>query len=290
LTANGNLLATASVKGTLLRVWDVATSSMVHEFRRGVERANITCLAFSWDDQWLGCCSDKGTAHVFYCETKPTEEPSKKSSFTRRLFSPTSGGNFQPKSVCQVRGVPHPLACAFLGDTPNVLAVAGWDADGNGVLLVSEFAAHQEARRIAYHVLVKNNNTNNNNNPETEDERRRRRARGWKPQLPETPNHDFGNLQISEQQQGGLVTTVDHDNGEDDDDFCEVIVEPPQEPVVTEERVMEEDDEEEGHGEAASSAAETSSKGDATLQDSVRTEPLDDDPEPTEEPTLEATQ
>jgi hypothetical protein len=106
------------------------------------------------------------------------------------------------------------MACAFIGDAPNILAVAGWDADGNGVLLISEFAAHQEARRIAYHVLVKNGIE------ETEEERRRRRARGWKPSLPETPDHHFGNMQISEPAMNQLST-----NDVEDEDFCEVLVE-----------------------------------------------------------------
>ena len=30
-----------------LRVWNVSTQACIHEFRRGVERATITCLAFS---------------------------------------------------------------------------------------------------------------------------------------------------------------------------------------------------------------------------------------------------
>jgi len=217
LTASGTQLATASTKGTVLRVWNVATQSCIYEFRRGVERATIMCLSFSWDDQWLSCCSDKGTAHVFFCEQK--QEDRKSSSLTKRLFSQSSKS--QPKSVCQIRGIPHPMACAFLGDAPNILAVAGWDADGNGVLLISEFAAHQEARRIAYHVLVKNGIE------ETEEERRRRRARGWKPSIPDTPDHHFGNLQISEPIMNHLST-----NDVEDEDFCEVLLERSAGPII----------------------------------------------------------
>lgn len=219
LTANGNKLATASAKGTIIRVWDIASSSCIHEFRRGVERATITCLAFSWDDQWLSSCSDKGTVHVFHCkeEDKSLAAKSTASSFTKFLTSSTAQ---KPKSVCQIRGIPHPLACAFIGDVPNMLAVSGWDADGNGVLLLSEFAAHQEARRVAYHVLVKNSVE------ETEEERRRRRARGWKPKVQDTPDNDFGNMQITEPSMNHLSTQTT------DDDFCEVLVEPPTEPSI----------------------------------------------------------
>jgi len=266
LTADGGKLATASHKGTIVRVWDVATSQNIYEFRRGVERANITCLAFSWDDQWISCSSDKGTTHIFYLENEAKEKQNnnrKNGSSSKKKNGSTSSGSIlgsgssllssgsrllmgsfsssaskaQPKSVCQIRGVPHPLSCAFIGDAPNLIAVAGWDADGNGVLLISEFAAHQEARRVAYHVLVKNSSTAD----ESEEERRRRRARGWVPSgSDENPNVNisasaddprmhFGHLRISdamaeESQRFQTQTT--------DDDFCEVIVQPRKEPVI----------------------------------------------------------
>jgi len=221
LTASGNKLATASVKGTIIRVWDIATSSCIHEFRRGVERATITCLAFSWDNQWLSSCSDKGTVHIFHCKDDSKEDSNNKkaskSTFSRLLSSTTTQ---KPKSICQIRGIPHPIACAFVGDATNMIAISGWDADGNGVLLLSEFAAHQEARRVAYHVLVKNSVE------ETEEERRRRRARGWKPKVPDTPDNGFGNMQISEPSMNHLSTQ------NTDDDFCEVLFDPPKGPEI----------------------------------------------------------
>lgn len=272
LTASGSLLATASEKGTVLRVWNIATQSCIHEFRRGVERATITCLAFSWDDQWLSCCSDKGTAHVFYCEQK--QEEKKSSSLTKRFFSPILKNGSETKSVSQVRGVPHPLACAFVGDAPNILAVAGWDADGNGVLLISEFAAHQEARRIAYHVLVKNGVE------ETEEERRRRRARGWRPSVPDTPDHSFGNLQITEPAMNHLST-----NDVEDEDFCEVRVETTPAPIIETKEVTATESPTNATSSAAQPDSETASENGASMQDSIQAEPLDD---PTEE--LEATQ
>ena len=266
LTADGGKLATASHKGTIVRVWDVSTSQNIYEFRRGVERANITCLAFSWDDQWISCSSDKGTTHIFYLENEAKEKQNnnrKNGSSSKKKNGSTSSGSIlgsgssllssgsrllmgsfspsaskaQPKSVCQIRGVPHPLSCAFIGDAPNLIAVAGWDADGNGVLLISEFAAHQEARRVAYHVLVKNSSTAD----ESEEERRRRRARGWVPggsdenpnvnisASADDPRMHFGHLRISdamaeESQRFQTQTT--------DDDFCEVIVQPRKEPVI----------------------------------------------------------
>jgi len=273
LTADGGKLATASHKGTIVRVWEVSTSQNIYEFRRGVERADITCLAFSWDDQWVSCSSDKGTTHIFYLENETKDKHNKSNSNNRNnnvstasyknkngssggilgstglsllssgsrmlmgSFSAATAANSQPKSVCQIRGVPHPLACSFIADSPHLIAVSGWDADGNGVLLISEFAAHHEARRVAYHVLVKNPTTAD----ETEEQRRRRRARGWLPKgsdrsgdrhIPDNvddPRTHFGHLRISdemaeESQRFQTQTT--------DDDFCEVIVQPRREPVI----------------------------------------------------------
>ena len=65
LTPSGGLLATASEKGTLVRVWNTADGSPLMELRRGTDRADIHSLAFSPAGDWLALSSDKGTIHVF---------------------------------------------------------------------------------------------------------------------------------------------------------------------------------------------------------------------------------
>merc|ERR1711933_472009 len=161
------------------------------------------------------------------------------SSGSRLLMGslPTAATKSHPKSVCQIRGVPHPLACAFIGDSPHLIAVAGWDADGNGVLLVSEFAAHQEARGVGYYVLVKNPKTIN----ESHEQRRRRRARGWVPTDDDgtaKTNHNMGDADDPATYYGPLLVSdlTEHSarfhTQTTDDDFCEVIVQPVKEPVI----------------------------------------------------------
>lgn len=67
LSPNGKLLATASERGTIIRVFSSADGTKLKEFRRGSDPAKIYCLAFSRGDttEWLAATSDKGTAHVF---------------------------------------------------------------------------------------------------------------------------------------------------------------------------------------------------------------------------------
>jgi len=65
LNFNGTRLATASKKGTLIRVWDTATGNRLQEMRRGVDQAIIYSICFSQQTQWLATSSDKGTIHVF---------------------------------------------------------------------------------------------------------------------------------------------------------------------------------------------------------------------------------
>ncbi|XP_022770944.1 autophagy-related protein 18a-like isoform X2 [Durio zibethinus] len=65
LTQDGQLLATASTKGTLVRIYNTVDGCLLQEVRRGADRAEIYSLAFSSNAQWLAVSSDKGTVHVF---------------------------------------------------------------------------------------------------------------------------------------------------------------------------------------------------------------------------------
>eukprot|EP00826_Nyctotherus_ovalis_P055385 TRINITY_DN7348_c0_g6_i1.p1 TRINITY_DN7348_c0_g6~~TRINITY_DN7348_c0_g6_i1.p1 ORF type:complete len:359 (-),score=103.63 TRINITY_DN7348_c0_g6_i1:148-1224(-) len=65
LSADGKLCATASSTGTLVRIFATKNLSLLQELRRGKDNAEITCLAFDYTVAWIGCCSNKGTVHVF---------------------------------------------------------------------------------------------------------------------------------------------------------------------------------------------------------------------------------
>ncbi|KAL6839910.1 hypothetical protein ACP4OV_029720 [Aristida adscensionis] len=65
LSQDGRLIATASTKGTLVRIFSATEGNLLQEVRRGADRAEIYSLAFSNNLQYLAVSSDKGTIHVF---------------------------------------------------------------------------------------------------------------------------------------------------------------------------------------------------------------------------------
>lgn len=78
---NGQLLATASEKGTVIRVFCVKNGQRVHEFRRGVKRCvRIASLNFSSCSNYLCVSSNTETVHVFKIDLKLVEEVERKNS------------------------------------------------------------------------------------------------------------------------------------------------------------------------------------------------------------------
>jgi WD40 repeat protein len=66
---DGKRLASASDKGTLIRVFDTKSGQLLHELRRGADRAEIYNIAFNMDASRLCVSSDKGTIHIFNLDT-----------------------------------------------------------------------------------------------------------------------------------------------------------------------------------------------------------------------------
>eukprot|EP00057_Strongylocentrotus_purpuratus_P010783 XP_011665257.1 PREDICTED: WD repeat domain phosphoinositide-interacting protein 4 [Strongylocentrotus purpuratus] len=65
INQEGSLVATASTKGTLIRVFDTLNKRLVIELRRGSDPATLYCINFSNDSAYLCASSDKGTVHIF---------------------------------------------------------------------------------------------------------------------------------------------------------------------------------------------------------------------------------
>ncbi|ESP03877.1 hypothetical protein LOTGIDRAFT_185244 [Lottia gigantea] len=73
----GTLIATASRKGTLIRVFDLLSKKLAVELRRGADPAMLYCLSFSPDSSFLCASSDKGTVHIFAVKDTSLNKKSK---------------------------------------------------------------------------------------------------------------------------------------------------------------------------------------------------------------------
>ena len=66
LNSEGTLLATASEKGTLIRIYSIFNKgNLIQEVRRGTENAKILSIKFEPLNRFIVCTSDKSTVHIF---------------------------------------------------------------------------------------------------------------------------------------------------------------------------------------------------------------------------------
>lgn len=123
LNLQGTRLATASEKGTLIRVFDTNTGQRLTELRRGAHQATIYCINFNHSSTWLCVASDHGTVHIFALDDPKLN---KQSTLANATFLPkyfTSNWSF-----CKFT-VPNgpPCVCAFGADNNSVIVIC---ADG----------------------------------------------------------------------------------------------------------------------------------------------------------------
>lgn len=65
INKDGTLLATASDKGTLIRIFSIQNGENITTFRRGTKNVSMNCISFSPNNIFIGCTSDGGTIHIF---------------------------------------------------------------------------------------------------------------------------------------------------------------------------------------------------------------------------------
>jgi len=90
LNENGSKLATASERGTKIRIFNTSTNDQLQQFTRGTYQASISSLAFNKQSTFLIQTSNTGTSHIFYCEPDLTYS-----------LSWIGWGNNQTKNVTQ---------------------------------------------------------------------------------------------------------------------------------------------------------------------------------------------
>ncbi len=66
LNQDGTMIGTSSLKGTLIRVYNIINNQLIREVRRGAESANVNCISFDISKKYLLVGSDRKTIHIFF--------------------------------------------------------------------------------------------------------------------------------------------------------------------------------------------------------------------------------
>ena len=74
LNKDGTILATASDKGTLIRLFDTSSGEQIQELRRGTENAEIYSISFDDTNRFLAVSSDRKTVHIFIINKEDQSE------------------------------------------------------------------------------------------------------------------------------------------------------------------------------------------------------------------------
>ncbi|GAB6033667.1 hypothetical protein CHUAL_013727 [Chamberlinius hualienensis] len=117
LNQSGSMVATASQRGTLIRVFDTKRNVKIVELRRGTDDATIYCINFRADSEWLCCSSDKGTVHIFALKDLHLNRRSALPTFGLVENTLRAAAKFSVSSECF-------CICAF-GENSSVYAIYG---------------------------------------------------------------------------------------------------------------------------------------------------------------------
>ena len=169
---NGTLLATASDKGTLIRIYDVKDGKLLIQLRRGSKNADINCIIFDEYNKYVACASGMGTVHIFsiidtmknnydenYYSDQIGDEPKNQKSFL-------SGFNFLQKlnssyfssewSFAKLRLQEHKSIITFL-DNNSICALT---SDGKYYLASFDPKKNGDCTKIKELFLYEIHNTN----------------------------------------------------------------------------------------------------------------------------------
>lgn len=77
LNETGSLVATASEKGTVVKVFQRSDGQLLYRLRRSARPAVISCLTFRSDDRFLAVASSSSTVHIFKLDPSTALESGK---------------------------------------------------------------------------------------------------------------------------------------------------------------------------------------------------------------------
>jgi len=140
LNFDGTRLATASEKGTLIRIFDTSTGTALQELRRGGQRAEIYSICFNFNSQWLALSSDHGTVHVFALEVNPPaaegDDKAGEAAGEKKLRKSNPKSNFHIfKSVLPKYFASEWSFAHF--PVPDVRTIVAFGAEKNSIIVVA---------------------------------------------------------------------------------------------------------------------------------------------------------
>jgi autophagy-related protein 18 len=133
LSHDASMMATASEKGTVIRVWALPSGVQLHSFKRGISYVEVCDLSFAGDGSMLLLCASSGTIHIFLL-TQPVQSSMMWSSFikqklqrTASLILPRAYVDTVESNTSYIRLRTHstdPFKAALLKESSTVLVVS----------------------------------------------------------------------------------------------------------------------------------------------------------------------
>jgi WD40 repeat protein len=146
LNPDGTRLATASEKGTLVRIFDTATGQPLQELRRGADRAEIYSICFNNATRWLAVSSDKGTVHVFSLKgVNPSQEDQEKEQEKKagdKKKNPKSSLSFMKGLLPKYFSSEWSFAQYRV---PDVRTIVAFGSEKNSIIVVSADGTYYKA-------------------------------------------------------------------------------------------------------------------------------------------------
>jgi len=86
MNASGKLIATASERGTVMKVFQSSDGQLLYRLRRSTRPAVISSITFRSDDRFLAVASTTSTVHVFKLDHSTANEQNSDRTMNRGLF------------------------------------------------------------------------------------------------------------------------------------------------------------------------------------------------------------